>query len=287
MFCGNSHVQAALGYTPAAVDKEKTEKYPLRCIFECGDSDYIGPANDEDSFIQNADVRIESACSSPGIYLIIWATNQLDPSQCMIALATIAIQVIIPLRVILGSLVDDPHLFEIRAGKGDAWIKISAFVLTSFLSSTFVGTIDRIYGNTLLVQTKPGYAWVPGFGATFTYVSVVLTCIATYSLFRSSPNVTDQLLNCVALNFVPDVGVSLVSMLEMAGPRNFDAAKARLTKLAEAWPDSTDRDCMMGWVRLPWFEKFAKAPTMFMANVFNKLIFVYILGVPFLTVYTM
>lgn len=126
--------------------------------------------------------------------------------------------------------------------------KITAFILSVYLSSSIVSTIQEAYCFLKLIHVfRKGASFTEHFwlylGCVVEMISVVLIVVATQLLMIDSPTMTDQLLNCVALNFLQEVDNSVVLLTQFfPGCQSFDVrSKFVLAHIVDNWETSTEK----------------------------------------------
>lgn len=207
---------------------------------------------------------VTAICEDPGIYAIMWATRKVTWDQVLILILAVALQIFLPL--FLFSLVGaEKKLFDMPA-ETTMWAKQVWPLIFVYTLSTIKGTVVRVSGMCLLRRAVPGWGSVLVFGAAVLIVSSMLTLTATRVLFYDNPAVKDMLLNACAVNFIPDMDKSLLTLLGTANNRavkDFQLAQQRLTALAEAWPESDERQKFHDWFDLPTGEALKERPMIF------------------------
>eukprot|EP00401_Gymnodinium_catenatum_P020299 CAMPEP_0117513906 /NCGR_PEP_ID=MMETSP0784-20121206/29795_1 /TAXON_ID=39447 /ORGANISM="" /LENGTH=276 /DNA_ID=CAMNT_0005309685 /DNA_START=43 /DNA_END=873 /DNA_ORIENTATION=+ len=227
----------------------------------------------EETRIGALDESVVALCQSPGIFSIIWARRGSCWEEMLVMLICLQIQFFVPLYI----CVRHPDSRD-EPGDSSLEIKFAAFGLSLYLISTFTGTLDRIYAMTVLITSIEGWRWILIFGAVTLYASVFLTAYSTFALFRQAPGIQDLLLNCVALNFIVEVDISLVSLLKCSGLGNVDVALSRLAKLADAWPDTDARDNMRTYLVMPMKARALHSPATFGIGVLNQVCVTLLIG---------
>lgn len=126
--------------------------------------------------------------------------------------------------------------------------KMTAFILSVYLSSSIVSTIQEAWCFLKLAHVfRRGSAFSERFwlylGVTVQMMSVLMIVLATQLLFIDSPTMADQLLNCVALNFLVEVDNSIVNLTQaFPGFQAFDIRSKFVTgHIVENWETSTER----------------------------------------------
>lgn len=111
-----------------------------------------------------------------------------------------------------------------------------------YLASTLVATLERSRTMVLMAPHGDDRNW-PLYAGVFSIVFGVLgTVVATAVLFIENTAVEDMLLNCIALNFLPDVDIAMVKLLRLGDSSLVTAAKSKLSEYAAVWKRSDERN---------------------------------------------
>lgn len=207
---------------------------------------------------------VANICEDPGIFAIVWATRQVTWDQVVVLILAVALQVFLPLFLfnIQGA---EKKIFAMPA-ETSIWATAVWPLIFVYTLSTIKGTVGRVSGMLLLRRAVPGWGSVLLFGMCVLFTSSLLTLIATRVLFFDNPAVKDMLLNACAVNFIPDMDKSLLALLGTANNqsvKSFQLAQQRLTAVAEAWPESDERQKFHDWFDLPAGEAFKERPNIF------------------------
>mmetsp|Transcript_27580 Transcript_27580/g.75045 ORF Transcript_27580/g.75045 Transcript_27580/m.75045 type:complete len:295 (-) Transcript_27580:222-1106(-) len=130
--------------------------------------------------------------------------------------------------------------------------KMASFILSVYLMSTLSGTLFECL-NFLVIDSVfsacPADSFWLVLGCWVEVISVILIMIATQLLFLDSPAIADQLLNCVALNFLCEVDNSMVGLIQrtaiVPGLGQYHArSMAVLNHFTENWEGSAEREAL-------------------------------------------
>jgi len=209
-----------------------------RLLSAAGD---LTAAPPEVTMMDSVDAMTYAVLDDPGVFMIVWAwCGRLHLAPLATMLVTIAIQVTLPAIVV----VQNSHYLSCTPSDTPSGVRLAVLGLMFFLASTCVESAWRLHGMVVLGNYVPGRTWALWIGWSVKKACISLTMLATFVLFKKSPDLHDLLLNSVALNFLLSVDSSMVGLLQ-CGPNSIGkgliGAKLRLDKVREAWPNSAQR----------------------------------------------
>ena len=88
----------------------------------------------------------------------------------------------------------------------------------------------------VMANVVEGHTLAHTMGAWVLYASCYCTIGSTYVLFLRQPTVTDMLLNCVALAFLPEVDRAMVTIAKAVRPEKVQVSLNRLAAFGAVWP---------------------------------------------------
>jgi len=230
-------------------------------LSKTGDTDGRCATNE---FMDHVDAHMADVTGNVSIFTLAWAARRVNCIVIVTMVLSIIGQVFVPLYVLVKGTMspqfdEDDKLDE----SADSFlIRGAVIVLTAYLWSTLYGTTSRCLGMVFLMQAVPEWNWVLGLGVVTLHVSIVITACATFFLYTESPSVQNVLLNCVALNFIPDMDTALVVPVVAVDLQLNNSARRRLNKLAELWPRSRQRAQLDIWHRSSIKERFRTRPVL-------------------------
>jgi hypothetical protein len=206
--------------------------------------EHVGKAEpaEEELLADYFDGMVALVCESPSIYTLVWISRHTRPDYIVAYLISLAIQVYLPLVLWFkkkGALADAS--VSLPGCRYDAEIKTAAMLFSLYLVSTCTGSMKRALGMGYLSGTMPERSLPKVVGAVAVLYCIVMTCLNTVVLFTESPDLTDILLNCVALNFLPDADTTVANLLEILHNTAFQHTKQRLSAFQEGFPKSKAR----------------------------------------------
>eukprot|EP00931_Biecheleriopsis_adriatica_P046977 TRINITY_DN27040_c0_g1_i1.p1 TRINITY_DN27040_c0_g1~~TRINITY_DN27040_c0_g1_i1.p1 ORF type:complete len:396 (-),score=56.66 TRINITY_DN27040_c0_g1_i1:172-1221(-) len=234
------------------------EREPIRV------EDYVQKVEqqtDNELFTEYEDSQIAAVCDSGSIYTIVWAARSHSAVFTVTLILASLIQILVPGTLLYNHM----HMYNSLASELP-WnatslnVKNCAWVLFLFLASTFTGCLNRANVMSFMAPLLPEKAWALHLGAIVVTCCIILSTLATLLLFVQSPAVEDILLNCIALNFLPDVDVSLVGLIEILAPELLVDTQKRLEAVKEAWPTSAEREENIQFWSLSRTERIKERP---------------------------
>mmetsp|Transcript_81831 Transcript_81831/g.162451 ORF Transcript_81831/g.162451 Transcript_81831/m.162451 type:complete len:287 (+) Transcript_81831:39-899(+) len=215
-------------------------------------------------FMDHVDAHMEDVANNLSIFTLIWAARRINCTVIATLVFAMFGQVFVPTFVFVKGLQASPWQEESKLDdSSDSYlIRVASIVMTAYLWSTLYGTISRCRGMVYLIQVVPEWTWVLGLGIVTLHLSLIATGCATFLLYIQSPDVQNILLNCVALNFIPDMDTALVVHVVAADLQLSNGAKRRLEKLADAWPRSQQRAQLESWHRFSILQRFRMRPVL-------------------------
>lgn len=188
------------------------------------------------------DSMVGAVCDSPSIYTLVWISRSWRPDYSLAFFLSLAIQVYLP-TVLLNRRWNILKNCEVSlpryAFEGE--VKTACALFSLFLASTFTGTLKRALGMGYLAAVMPGRTFSKVLGSLAVIACIWMTCLNTVILFVESPDLEDILLNCIALNFLPDADTTLSFILEILHNGAYQHTKYRLNVFQEAFPKSKAR----------------------------------------------
>lgn len=197
---------------------------------------------EEDLLDDYFDGMVALVCESPSIYTLVWMSRHSRPDYVIAYLFSLAIQVCLPVLMwhrrqgVFSDL-----SWSLPGSSNEAEIKTAAMLFSLYLASTCTGAMKRALGMGYLSGTMPERPLPKMLGALAVLYCIVMTCLNTWCLFVESPVLGDILLNCCALNFLPDADTTLANLLEMLHLGAFQNTKHRLNVFQEGFPKSKER----------------------------------------------
>jgi len=188
------------------------------------------------------DGMVAVVCESPSIYTLVWISRHARPDYVIAYITSLAIQVYLPVVLWYRKKgVLENVSVTLPGCRHDAEIKTAAMLFSLYLVSTCTGSMKRALGMGFLSGTMPERSLPKVLGAVTVLFCIVMTCLNTVVLFTESPHLADILLNCVALNFLPDADITLANLLEALHNTAFQHTKHRLSVFQEGFPKSKAR----------------------------------------------
>lgn len=252
---------------PAEPAVKQSEEPSVQDAFESVDISSVEEKTFFESiYKEKGDAVVPALCEDPGIYTIVWATRTVTVDQSLILILSIILQIFLPM-FLFNAVEYTRHRLNEIPDAATGWAKAIWPAILVFTISTMKGTIMRVSGMLILRKACKGWGVVLLIGAVTQVTSVVLTLIATKSLFYNDPTVRDMLLNACAVNFIPDIDKCLMQLIGTADPRStrrLEVAKLRLAKVAETWPESKERKEFQAWFKLSRREQLSERPYVFL-----------------------
>lgn len=188
------------------------------------------------------DGMVALVCDSPSIYTLVWISCHARPDYFIAYMISLAIQVYLPVILCYRNKgVLENASVTLPGCRHEAEIKTAAMLFALYLVSTCTGSMKRALSMGFLSGTMPERSLPKVLGAVAVLFSIVMTCLNTVVLFVESPDLADILLNCVALNFLPDADITLANLLEALHNTAFQQTKHRLSVFQEGFPKSKAR----------------------------------------------
>lgn len=227
------------------------------------------------------DSMVSQVCDPPSIYTLVWISRQWRPDYAIAFTLSMAIQVYVPIvylnrrwSVLQGLEVSLPrYTFETE-------VKTACMLFSLFLASTFTGSLKRALGMGYLAAVMPGRTFSKVVGSAAVISCIWMTCMNTVILFVESPTLEDILLNCIALNFLPDADTTLSYMLEIFHNGAFQHTKYRLEVFQEAFPKSKARVEGIAFWKMGFMEQARARPFFSLLRVMEFLTKVFLGSLP-------
>lgn len=216
----------------------------------------------EESMIQQLDDEIADACDDPSIYMKAWILNKPAPWICIFMAFGILLQGKVPheamdgftaeMKMCVDNAFQAPHLVHDLF-----WVGLA---LVFYLLSQTLPAIRKVKVFIVMAKSVPAYKghFLLLCGMLLAYCTICILW-ATMKLWVSAPDVSDMLLNVVALTFLIDVDVSLGELFAYLCPKDNQEANEKFSAFKDNWEKSEYRAYLIKTSGDPFYKRYMES----------------------------
>lgn len=236
-------------------------------------------STDEELRMAYYDGVMQDTLGAGSIYTYLWISKKARVEYILAFFMSIIIQLVVPAALVYqySEYLPGPRIssIELSWDKETIIVKASAFLLSLFLLSTFTSALTRADTMIFMAPMLPGHSWCHILGGYAINTCILLSSVATIILFQMTPDLQDILLNCIALNFLPDVDTSMAAFAQIVNPAGVQQTRERINLFVEAYADdSKERMAVMRYNNLSYLDQWKNYPVLtFQRHLYVALLF--------------